>query len=68
MKQAFNWIEGDIIVLNLTLFDPDEEWTVHPDDLHSKSKNSAFLGSRLFGRVKNTILGGDNVTPTAVSR
>lgn len=53
---------------DLALFDPDQEWMVHPNDLHSKSKNSAFLGSTLFGRVKTTIVAGDNVTPVMVRR
>jgi len=40
------------------LFDPDEEWRVTPDALHSRSKNSAFLGETLSGRVKATFLRG----------
>jgi len=51
---------------DLVLFDPDEEWIVHPDDLHSKSKNSAFVGSSVTGRVKHTILDGASVFATAV--
>jgi len=40
------------------LFDPDEEWRVTPDVLRSRSKNSAFLGETLSGRVKATFLRG----------
>ncbi len=40
------------------LFDPDEQWRVTPDVLHSRSKNSAFLGETLSGRVKATFLRG----------
>ncbi len=29
MKQVFDWVEGDIIVLNLTLFDPEEVRELH---------------------------------------
>lgn len=47
---------------DLVLFDPAEEWVVGAGDLHSKSKNSAFLGMTLKGRVKHTILDGVNVT------
>jgi len=47
---------------DLALFDPEEEWVVNPDEFHSKSKNSAFAGNTLYGRVKYTILNGVNVT------
>jgi len=40
------------------LFDPDEEWTVDAAHLHSRSKNSGFLGHTLQGRVKATFKGG----------
>jgi dihydroorotase len=51
---------------DLVLFDPDEEWIVHPDDLHSKSKNSAFIGCSVSGRVKYTILDGAGVSSSVV--
>jgi dihydroorotase len=51
---------------DLVLFDPEEQWTVHPDDLHSKSKNSAFIGMTVTGRVKHTILDGTAVFASAV--
>jgi dihydroorotase len=35
---------------NLTLFDPDETWTVRPTSFHSLSKNSPFGGYVLTGR------------------
>lgn len=41
---------------DLVVFDPDEEWTVA--GFASKSSNSPFIGSRLFGKVKYTICGG----------
>jgi dihydroorotase len=37
---------------NLTLFNPDEEWTVEEKHIQSKSKNSPFVGTKLKGRVK----------------
>jgi len=49
---------------DLVLFDPDEEWIVHSDGFQSKSNNSAFIGQRLKGKVKHTIVDGVNVTAT----
>lgn len=43
---------------DLVLFDPDECWTVSPDALHGKSRNTPFKGMTLRGKVKTTILGG----------
>jgi dihydroorotase len=42
---------------NLVLFDPDEEWVVEPPFV-SRARNSAFLGRRLRGRVRFTMLRG----------
>lgn len=43
----------------VVLFDPDEAWTVEPSALRSKSKNTAFKGQKLFGRVHYTITNGN---------
>ncbi|MDP9295468.1 MAG: dihydroorotase [Actinomycetota bacterium] len=43
---------------NLTVFDPAAEWTVEPP-FASRSRNSAFLGKRLRGRVVYTLLRGE---------
>ncbi|MBE6854999.1 MAG: dihydroorotase, partial [Ruminococcus sp.] len=43
---------------DLILVDLNEEWTVDPDKLHSKSKNTVFKGMRLRGKVKYTITDG----------
>lgn len=43
---------------DLVLFDPEETWTVDPDRLHGKSRNTPFKGMTLTGRVKYTVLGG----------
>jgi dihydroorotase len=42
---------------NLVVFDPDEEWTVEAPFV-SKARNSAFLGERMIGRVRATMLHG----------
>jgi dihydroorotase len=45
---------------NLVVFDPAAEWTVEPP-FASRSRNSAFLGHRLRGRVVHTIYAGELV-------
>ena len=47
---------GDIV-----LFDPDVPWQISEDALHSISKNSAFDGRPVQGRVKCTIVDGRTV-------
>jgi dihydroorotase len=47
---------------NLVVFDPEETWVVEPP-FASKARNSAFLGRRLQGRVRYTMLRGQ---PTVV--
>jgi dihydroorotase len=42
---------------NLVVFDPTAEWTVEPP-FASRSRNSAFLGHRLRGRVIHTVFDG----------
>lgn len=43
---------------NLTIFDPDEEWEVVPEQLASKSRNTPYIAMPLRGRVRHTILRG----------
>ncbi|OUQ24947.1 dihydroorotase [Flavonifractor sp. An135] len=45
--------EADIV-----LFDPDEEWTVDPEQFASKGRNTPFAGMKLKGKVKYTIVDG----------
>lgn len=42
---------------DIVIFDPDEEWVV--DSFVSKSCNSPFKGSKLYGKVHYTICGGE---------
>lgn len=42
----------------LCIFDPEFEWTVEPEKLHSKSKNTVFKGEKLKGKVFFTVCGG----------
>ena len=43
---------------DITIFDPDERWTVRPEEFASKGRNTPFAGMQLRGRVKYTIVGG----------
>ena len=43
---------------DIVIFDPDEEWTVRPDDFKSKARNTPFSGMKLKGKVKYTISDG----------
>jgi len=43
---------------DITLFDPEEEWTYDAVNGFSKSANSPWHGQKLQGRVKATIVAG----------
>lgn len=43
---------------DILLFDPDESFTVDPEKMFSKSKNTPYKGMTLYGRVKYTISSG----------
>jgi dihydroorotase len=45
---------------NLTLFDPNHEWTFNESNNFSKSKNSPWLGSQLTGRAVACFNNGKN--------
>ena len=45
---------------NLTMFNPDEEWTVKESDIRSKSKNNPFIGMKLTGKVKAVFNNGQH--------
>ena len=43
---------------DVTIFDPDLEWTVNPDEFASRGKNTPLAGTTLKGRVTLTVYGG----------
>ena len=43
---------------DVTIIDPDLEWTVEPQKLQSKSKNTPFGGWKMKGAAVHTIVGG----------
>ena len=46
---------------DLVVFAPEEEWTVAPEDLHFRHAVSPYVGQRLRGRVKQTVVRGRTV-------
>jgi dihydroorotase len=46
---------------DITIIDPDYDWTVEPQRFKSKSRNTPFSGMRLKGRAAVTIVGGEIV-------
>lgn len=59
--QAFHLPGGTLRVGapgDVTVFDPDLEWTVEPAKLLSKSRNTPFAGWRLKGKAVLTIVDG----------
>ncbi|GAB4454903.1 MAG: dihydroorotase [Armatimonadaceae bacterium] len=44
---------------DITIFDPDTEWTVNPEQFLSKGKNTPFAGQTLTGKTVQTIVGGN---------
>jgi len=44
---------------DLAVIDLDKEWTVVPEELHSKSKNTVFKGEKLRGKNIMTITNGE---------
>jgi dihydroorotase len=62
--QVFNLPGGTLAAgapADVVVFDPDAEWTVRPDEFHSRSRNTPFAGRRLFGRANTTIVRGQVV-------
>jgi dihydroorotase len=49
---------GEGAMADIAIIDPNESWTVTAESLHSKSANSPWLGVKLKGRVKTTLLEG----------
>lgn len=43
---------------DLTVIDPNAEYTLSPEDIQSRSRNSPFIGMPLKGRAELTMVGG----------
>jgi dihydroorotase len=48
-------------VADVTIIDPDLEWTVDKEQSASRSRNNPFHGWQLKGRAVRTIVGGETV-------
>ncbi|MGI9120672.1 MAG: dihydroorotase [Acidimicrobiales bacterium] len=46
---------------HLCVIDPAATWTVEPERLASRSRNTPYAGRTLTGRVRHTLLGGEPV-------
>jgi dihydroorotase len=45
-------------IADVTVFDPDEEWVVKPEEFLTKGRNTPYAGMTLAGRAICTIVGG----------
>ena len=56
-------IQGGVLAeqetANITIVNPKEKYVLREEDLHSKSKNTPFLGKKMQGRVCCTIVNGE---------
>jgi dihydroorotase len=43
---------------DICIFDPDEPWRIQAETLHSREKNTPFLGREMLGRVRATLVEG----------
>ena len=53
---------------DLTVFAPEESWTVDPQRLHHKNPVTPYAGRTLTGTVRRTYLRGEPVDVTAEPR
>ncbi|HXU40532.1 MAG TPA: dihydroorotase [Blastocatellia bacterium] len=62
--RAFSLPGGTLAVgsaADVTIFDPQREWTVDPRTFKSKSRNTPFPGWKLTGKVVATLVGGRRI-------
>ena len=48
-------------IADITIFDPNKEYVYTKEDIVSKSKNTPFIGKKLKGEVRYTIVNGNVV-------
>jgi dihydroorotase len=52
---------------NLCVFDPERRWSVVPEALASRARNTPYAGRELRGKVRHTILRGETVVVDEVA-
>jgi len=50
-------------VADLSVIDPEYEWTIEPAQFFSKGRNTPFAGRKVKGKAMTVIVGGKVVTP-----
>ncbi len=61
-SKIFNLEKGEIKVgamADITIFDPDADWTVCEEEIASKGKNTPYIGKTFKGKVTETIVAGE---------
>lgn len=66
IRQTDRGTLGRGTVADITIFNPDEIWTLTAQNTQSRSHNTPFAGRPLRGRVRHTIKGGRVVYSAAV--
>lgn len=67
--KILHWNAGTLAVgapADIVLFDPEEKWTVEPENFASKGRNTPFAGWEVTGRVRRTIVSGETVYDAAM--
>jgi dihydroorotase len=62
--QVFSLPRGTLqpgAIADVTIFDPDNEWTVNPSKFQSKSRNSPFANWQMRGKILATLVAGKTV-------
>lgn len=50
---------GPGVPADVTIFDPDAEWTIDPQHFRSRSRNTPFAGWNVRGRVETVVVSGE---------
>ncbi len=48
---------------DLSVYDPQQQWVFHQNNIRSRGRNSPFIGDQISGRVETTLIDGKIVWP-----